>query len=107
MKTAIELIAQERQRQIDVKGYHPEHDDGHHDGALLKASMCYVDTAVHQVMNPGFRIPPCYHHKCWPFERESFKPRNPAIRNLVKAAALIVAEIERLQRADPEVSLEA
>lgn len=32
MKTGIELIAEERQRQIDVEGWTPEHDAQHADG---------------------------------------------------------------------------
>lgn len=31
MKTAMELIAEERQRQIEKEGFSPEHDDEHSD----------------------------------------------------------------------------
>jgi len=34
----------------------------------------------------------------WPWEREAWKPSEDPIRNLVKAGALIAAEIDRLQR---------
>lgn len=38
----------------------------------------------------------------WPWEEEAWRPKNPR-HDLVKAAALILAEIERLDRADNEV----
>jgi hypothetical protein len=34
----------------------------------------------------------------WPWEPEAWRPSEDRIRNLIKAAALIVAEVERLQR---------
>lgn len=37
----------------------------------------------------------------WPWDRVWWKPSSDPIRNLVKSAALLVAEIERLQRVAP------
>lgn len=34
----------------------------------------------------------------WPFNRKEWKPSSDPIRNLVKAGALIAAEIDRLHR---------
>ena len=41
-----DLIAQERQRQIDGEGYDAGHDDEHDMGELAAAAMCYADLAV-------------------------------------------------------------
>ena len=42
MKTGIDLIAEERQRQISVEGWTPQHDDTHTDNSLAKAAACYA-----------------------------------------------------------------
>ena len=85
--TGLELIAAERQRQIDVEGWTPEHDAEHSNGELIQAAACYALSA------DGFRGVPTL----WPFARQWWKPSNP-IRDLAKAGALIAAEIDRLQR---------
>ena len=95
MKTGIELIAEERQRQIEVEGYTPDHDDQHGYGELAMAAMCY---AMLPIWRPAEMAP-----LGWPWSSpepmNGFKPTpDDRIRELVKAAALCVAEIERLQR---------
>lgn len=92
MKTAIELISEERERQIAKKGYSLSHDDGHENGELAIAACCYAyprqSLYVDEIRNNE-----------WPFEPESFKPEPMnRTRELVKSGALICAEIERLQR---------
>ena len=84
------LIAAERQRQITQEGWAPEHDDDHTDGALLLAAVEYIQHVQH-IPDSG---------ECWPWARESWKPSADPIRNLVKAGALIAAEIDRLTRAN-------
>ena len=93
----IELIAQERQRQIEAEGWTPEHDDEHDAGQLAAAARCYTKTAQLQVCRLVSRQPgrPEF---TWPWDDEAWKPSPDAIRNLVKAGALIAAEIDRLQR---------
>jgi len=81
--TGIDLIAAERQRQINVEGWTPEHDDGHTQGELARAAAVY---AV-----------PDLHDDWWPWDDGWYRPGDP-IRELVKAGALIAAEIDRLQR---------
>lgn len=82
--SAIEDVAAERQRQTTVEGWTPEHDDEHDRGELAAAAACYL------------------HHDSflglWPWDFSWFKPTNRR-RDLVKAGALIVAEIERIDRA--------
>lgn len=100
---AIGDVAAERQRQIDVEGWTPKHDDGHNGGALAKAAACYA-TGFRETFfivpdgrsiddNVGRRV------AAWPWHRDWWKPGNDRRRQLVIAGALIVAEIERLDRA--------
>jgi hypothetical protein len=101
MKTGIELIAEERQRQIEVEGWTPEHDDRHTKGELAMAAAAYAsrpNIIVSVGKHDGVFI--TIKRGClWPFGGKDFKPSyyDDRIRELVKAGALIVAEIDRLQ----------
>lgn len=66
--SGITLIAHERYRQIMQEGWTPEH------------VACELAPAA------------------WPWDKEWWKPSKDQVRNLVKAGALIAAEIDRLQR---------
>mgnify|MGYP003575047526 CR=1 FL=1 len=90
---AIEAIAAERQRQIEVEGWTPDHDDKHGNGELAKAAACYAMGQPLSLAKTGWKI--------WPWEARWWKPDASRRRNLVKAGALIVAEIERLDRSHP------
>jgi len=101
---ALKDVVAERERQKSVEGWTPEHDDTHKRGEMAKAAACYAHP--HAVVMPGstlgssdnaFRL-------VWPWAPVWWKPAGPR-RNLVKAAALILAEIERLDRATPSVSV--
>ncbi|EPJ1884017.1 hypothetical protein [Enterobacter asburiae] len=81
-------VISERQRQQSVEGWTPEHDDQYGESQLLWASSCYVLNTI----QPFNRIP-----MDWPWAPEWWKPTNPR-RDLVKAGALILAEIERIDR---------
>jgi len=95
--TGAELIAQERTRQVCHKAWTEFHDDGHVNGELARAAACYA----------SYDIPWCGKNKrlalikiLWPRQwsrRDYWKPKD-RIRNLVRAGALIAAEIDRLQR---------
>lgn len=104
MKTAIELISKERQRQVEKEGWTQQHDDFYHNGsmALALASASYaLDVASRESTwdESWKKIYKEYADKIFPFDREFFKPTpNDTIRQLVKAGALIAAEIDRLQR---------
>ncbi len=92
-----ELIAAERQRQIDVEGWTPEHDDEHVNGELIVAGITYGAVAVLQLNGIGtdrVETPPA----TWPWDPKWWKPSEDITRNLVKAGALIAAEIDRIQR---------
>lgn len=85
----------ERQRQITAEGWTPEHDDAHVGGQMAVAAGYYALACgfPHERGIGGGRIP-----QYWPWDKEWWKPSDKR-RNLVKAAALILAEIERLDRA--------
>jgi hypothetical protein len=88
--SAIDDIAAERKRQIEVEGWTAEHDDLHRDGVLARAAACYTDPTYPLI---GHTFLPMG----WPWGASWWKPTTRR-RDLVKAAALIVAEIERLDR---------
>lgn len=91
-----ELIAAERQRQVDVEGWTPEHDAEHGRGELIEAAISYAVAGRRAQSRPlitGDRSP----YLPWPFDG-GWKPSDDPIRNLVKAGALIAAEIDRLQQ---------
>lgn len=103
MKTGIELIAEERERQISKEGYTPEHDDYHCKGELVDAAINYCEVTLNSPSAAKKSPPPPQ----WPFEKASWKPSDDPIRNLVKAGALIAAEIDRIQRVEAEAKKEA
>lgn len=76
-------VLAERQRQISAEGFTPQLDDEYSDGQLARAAVCYVLP----------KAPP----EGWPWPAAWWKPGDRR-RDLVKAGALILAEIERLDR---------
>jgi|SRR5579863_7300548 len=97
--TGAELIAAERQRQIDVENWTPEHDDEHDFQELAKAGVCYAHYAI--LVNLQGHDPATFweeYESLWPWDKQWWKPSDDPIRNLVKAGALLSAEIDRLQR---------
>lgn len=118
-RTGIELIAAERARQYQEERWTEEHDDEHTDGQLALAAICYAspvrifshktsDRYIHfkdpwpwtnmwdkrlvygeEVLAGGYtRVDP-----------QTFS-HEERLDLLVKAGALIAAEIDRLQRAE-------
>lgn len=82
---ALRDVIAERQRQVSVKGWTPDHDDTYTCGELSGAAISYIEP-----MEAVFYWPAEWHD-------DSFKPSDER-RNLVKATALLLAEIERLDR---------
>jgi len=93
MPRALADIATERNRQISVKGWSPDHDDAHRDGSLAAAAVAYAFSAA--TAERYFAADPL---GFWPWDPTSWKPRSPR-EDLVRAGALIAAEIERIDRA--------
>lgn len=91
----VDEIAAERQRQLEVEGFTLERDDSYIFGELAGAAGCYA------LSGADYRGPEVL--ELWPWALEWWKPGNPDTiegrrRSLVKAGALILAEIERLDR---------
>lgn len=92
----VAAIAAERKRQMEVEGWTAEHDDVHRGGELAEAAACYTvascDPEGAPVSTADLPTP-------WPWDEGWWKPAAPR-RMLVKAGALIAAEIDRLDRAE-------
>lgn len=80
-------VQAERRRQITAEGWTPEHDDLYCAAELPRAAAAYI-------LNGANDEAPAI----WPFSAKWWKPRD-ARSNYVRAGALILAEIERLDRA--------
>lgn len=89
----IESIAAERKRQIEIEGWTAEHDDQHTDKSLAAAAVAY---AMPHVSPDRVSFPP---RVFWPLNWNTkwYKPKDRR-SNLVRAGALIAAEIDRLDR---------
>ncbi|MGS0976168.1 hypothetical protein [Burkholderia glumae] len=84
-------VLAERSRQME-EGYSFEHDDSHEDGEIALAAGCYAYNSGGVVWDSP--VPSSF-----PWSPYWWKPTTPR-RDLVKAGALILAEIERIDRAE-------
>lgn len=98
------LVVAERERQVNAEGWEPGHDDAYPEGHLAIAGLCYLATvgADRGVVADDDRhvgeegMPPA----AWPLEAEWWKPKG-LVRDLVRGAALVCAEVDRkLRRRD-------
>ena len=88
MKTGVELIADERKRQVEVKGWELKKDLKHCGQELAFAAVVYATPVLQRDLG------------LWPWEQEDYKPTpDDRVRELIKAGALVAAEIDRLQSA--------
>lgn len=101
MNKVINDIALERARQVNEEGWSYEHDDKHNEGQMAWAAAAYAIEASRYDLDRGtpelaqmLRTMRPYH---WPWSESWWKPKNQR-HDLVRAAALIVAEIERIDR---------
>jgi hypothetical protein len=83
-------VLAERQRQVSVEGWTPEHDDEHSEGELALAAACYAMASAGYAKG---KTPPI-----WPWSLDWWKPTYGR-RDLERAGALIQAELERRDRA--------
>ena len=77
------------------EGWTPQHDDAHRKGEMAGAAACY---AMHGLAIQNDRLAPRAAdmvRELWPWAQSWWKPKNRR-RDLIRAAALIVAEVERL-----------
>ena len=110
------LIAAERIRQQNEEGWTPEHDDDHEDAEMARAAACYAMPPKHRKMENrteihdnarGLADPPEEYPvkvrvpRDWPWDAEWWKPKpDDRRREIIKACALLLAEYERLSRAE-------
>lgn len=117
MKSGTELIADERQRQLDEEGWDAKHDEQHTTGELaLVAALYATPIPLYSMEKSGSGNSGCYKLlDPWPwFDRVEVtrygdgsttqvpawdkRKKHSRLRKLVIAGALIAAEIDRLQR---------
>lgn len=84
-------VLAERVRQIEEEGFSLAADDNSPAGYFARAAASYALSAA------CWSFPP----SLWPWHTSWWKPKNPR-RDLVRAGALILAEIERIDRAAAE-----
>lgn len=102
---AADDVLVERKRQVEAEGWTPEHDDQHDRGEMARAAGLYALIAGADPTNlrnaeQGYGMGDVYQevmNRLWPWSRSWFKSTTRR-RNLVKAGALILAEIERIDR---------
>lgn len=88
-------ILAERQRQVTSEDFDASHDDMATRGQLSAAAGCYAFASQAVVLgHPKFPAAP----PIWPWDKAWWKPCEPR-QMLIKAGALILAEIERIDRA--------
>jgi hypothetical protein len=91
MLSGCKLIEQERRRQQIKEKFTNQKDDKLVNGELR-------DGAIRYAMVCDDRADLLTGEELWKFPMEMWKPTDDRIRNLVKAGAMIAAEIDRLQR---------
>ena len=110
---AIHDVIAERQRHLNIEGWSAAHDDEHDNGEMARAAACYAiaggsDDYTRHGRNPNdppnVKLLREYENlaftrlrELWPWHWVWWKPKDRR-RDLVRAAALIIAEIERLDR---------
>ncbi len=87
MQAGTDRICEERYRQVNEKGWSPEHDDAHSGGELLEEAIRWAAE--------GTRWSTPLDGLCGTAAKRKSKPR---LRQLEIAGALIAAEIDRLSR---------
>jgi len=93
MTAALSDVIAERRRQVGVEGFKLLRDDAYVSGELSVAAACYALSASGWDPNAVQGLWPKSWSVTW------WKPTTPR-RDLVKATALMLAEIERRDRAE-------
>ncbi|MFM0479088.1 hypothetical protein PQQ81_01015 [Paraburkholderia strydomiana] len=107
LTVAERAVISERRRQVDAEGFAIEHDDEHEAGVLASAAVAYALAAA-DALHPFSQGDGGYHTSSppdmWPWEPAWWKPSTPR-RSLEKAAALLLAELDRLLRVPGDESI--
>lgn len=108
-ESVVAEVLAERHRQVHDEALTPMHDDRHRRGEMARAAACYAlssidDKPVSATLAANFAGQTVWGGQValttllWPWGAMWWKAGDRR-RSLVKAAALIVAEIERIDRA--------
>lgn len=93
---AILDVVRERTRQIDDLGHSLANDDNYDEGVLSGAGAAYALNASKQLgLYIGYQSSKIPEFFAW--DKKHWKPKTPR-EDLVRAAALIIAEIEKIDR---------
>lgn len=92
---ALHDVMAERHRQMMFEGWTAKHDDDHDDGALAVAAACYALADAKGPQVSTVKIDGLWQWTGW--ATRWWKPKDKR-RNLIRAAALLLAEIERIDR---------
>jgi hypothetical protein len=107
-------IITECRRQVEVEGFTAEHDDRYRDNELARAAACYAAHAGDPDLWPLFSgeaadMPPLTEADgggLWPWGLDWWKPRDRE-RDLVRAGALIVKQLDVWHRATAKEEIHA
>jgi hypothetical protein len=93
--SGVRLILVERDYQYDELHYTDSHDDKHTRGELVQAAKLYISEYQDLVdgLEPQQEAP-----LTWPWDEDTWHPTDNKLKLLVKAGALIAAEIDRIER---------
>ncbi|MEW6729617.1 MAG: hypothetical protein AB1332_09780 [Pseudomonadota bacterium] len=98
MSNFLELVKVEREKQIKKHGYTPEHDDEHTDGSIADAAACYAANSLFLFRPTEIGGANADLSCIWPWEDQYFKEDKSRKEQLIIAAAMLMAEYERLER---------
>jgi hypothetical protein len=94
-------VLDERNRQINSKGYDEHHDNVYTQNELIRAADSYVSNVIQRGWVYNENNPEKYQKEevpeYFPFDDCFWKPENPR-KDLVKAVAMLIAELERIER---------
>ncbi len=96
-------VLRERAEQVTREGFDTAHDDKYRPGVLANAAAAYALGAADKIGSngiAGFFVQPS---RVWPFSPAWWKPKDPRTA-MVKAAALLIAEIEKMDRASCRIA---
>jgi hypothetical protein len=95
-------VGAERLRQIEEEGFSSEKDDQYEPGTLAVAGACYgVHAAFMRNKGPEGLVLEGV-PEWWPWESSWWKPSENLRQNLVKGAALLIAEIDKIDREEAQ-----
>lgn len=102
---ALNDVIAERERQLNSENHSLSNDDMYEQNELVRAAAGYTN----HVVGRGWifeRTPDLYRAEVapdfWPWKDGFWKPKSPR-QDLVRAAALLLAEIERIDRKEAQV----